>query len=336
MLTSSESYNMNSLDFIGNERTIEQLGVLLDSGHFPHAVVIEGEKGLGKKTLASFIAAALICRGENKPCLNCPQCSKAIRHIHPDVFEHTASGGANSFHVDVVRDVIKDVYVKPNEADFKVYILGNADCMSISAQNALLKVLEEPPEYVVFVLTARSKSMLLETVLSRSVVISLETVDVMQGAKYISTHFDGITFDEAKKTLATFGGNIGKAVESLTDSRSVEIADICCDICKALVEDNEYSLLCKCSVFQKDRQSIVFAADFLKNIFRDALVFDGGKNLLSGKAEIAQMLKTKLTKQKLVDLIAVCDKLKSMAVMNSNNSVLITKICYSLRQAVGR
>lgn len=327
---------MNSFDFVGNERTIEQVGVLIDSGHFPHAVVIEGEKGLGKKTLASFIAAALVCRGENKPCFDCTQCNKAKGHIHPDIFEYSASGGANSFHVDVVRDVIKDVYIKPNEADYKVYILGNADCMSVSAQNALLKVLEEPPEYVVFILTAQSKSMLLETVLSRSVVITLEGVDRNAGAKYIVSHCDNIGFDDAKKLLSTFNGNIGKTIDSIKDGKTLELANICCDICRALVEDNEYSLLRACSVFQKDRQSIVFACDFLKNIFRDSLVYSGDSNVLSGRGDVASMLKTKLTKQKLIDLISVCDKLKTMALMNSNNSVLITKICYSLREAVGR
>ncbi len=327
---------MNSFDFVGNERTIEQVGVLIDSGHFPHAVVIEGEKGLGKMTLASFIAAALVCRGENKPCFDCTQCNKAKGHIHPDIFEYSASGGANSFHVDVVRDVIKDVYIKPNEADYKVYLLGNADCMSVSAQNALLKVLEEPPEYVVFILTAQSKSMLLETVLSRSVVITIEGVDRNAGAKYIVSHCDNIGFDDAKKSLSTFNGNIGKTIDSIKDGKTLELANICCDICRALVEDNEYSLLRACSVFQKDRQSIVFACDFLKNIFRDSLVYSGDSNVLSGRGDVASMLKTKLTKQKLIDLISVCDKLKTMALMNSNNSVLITKICYSLREAVGR
>ena len=89
-------------------------------------------------------------------------------------------------------------------------------------------------------------------------------------------------------------------------------------------------------LFQKDRESIVFACDFLKNIFRDALVYGSGAQLMSGQKDTAKLLKTKLTRQKLVDLLRVCDTLKKMALMNSNNSILITKICYSLRQAAGR
>lgn len=324
------------IDFISNERIIEQLGYLIDTKRFPHAVVIEGEQGLGKRTLARSLATALVCRGEEKPCMKCAQCHKAEERIHPDIFEYSAQGGANSFHVSVIREIVKDAYVQPNEAEFKIYILGNAECMSISAQNALLKVLEEPPQYVVFILTAQSKSMLLETVISRSVVVSLESVDIDKGAGYISSHFENIGYGEAKRALETFNGNIGKTIDSFSDSKQNELAQICCDICRTLVNDSEYSLLCACSVFQRDRNAVVFACDFLKNIFRDALAYRENGDFLSGQRETARLLKTKLTRQKLIDLMNVCDTLKETALMNSNNSILITKICYSLRQAVGR
>lgn len=327
---------MKALDFIGNEKIIEQLGCLIDTGRFPHAVVIEGEQGIGKRTLARLLATALVCRGEDKPCCECTQCRKAKEKIHPDIFEYSAQGGVNSFHVDVIRDVVKDAYVQPNEAQHKVYILGNADCMSVSAQNALLKVLEEPPQYVVFILTAKSKSMLLETVLSRSVVVSLEGVDVCKGAGFISSKLENVSRDDAKAALEMFNGNIGKAIDSFSDGKENELAKVCCDICRVLVDGSEYALLCLCAVFQKDRNSIVFACDFLKNIFRDALVYGTNSDFLSGQRETAKFLKTKLTRQKLVDLMNVCDTLKEMAIMNSNNSILITKICYSLRQAAGR
>lgn len=327
---------MKALDFVGNNRVIDQLGCLIDSGRFPHALIIEGEQGLGKRTLARQLAAALVCRSESKPCMECAQCRKAVQNIHPDIFEHSASGGANSFHVDVVRNVISDAFVQPNEAEYKVYILGNADCMSVSAQNALLKVLEEPPSYVVFILTASSKSMMLETVLSRSVVVTLEGVPLDDGVKYISNHFDDVDKSNIKANLEAFNGNIGKAIDVLQEGKTGDLTNVCVELCKALVNDNEYALLTACSVFQKDRQGIVFAMELLKNIFRDALIYSSGCDLISGQLETITLLKNKLTRQKLIDLIAICDKLKEMALMNSNNSLLITKICYSLREAVGR
>lgn len=322
-------------DFIGNERVLEQLGALLDSGRFPHAIVIEGEQGIGKKTLARLLACALVCREENKPCMCCAQCRKAVKKIHPDIFEHIPAGTANSFHVDKVREIINDVYMQPNEADFKVYILADANCMSASAQNALLKVLEEPPSYAVFILTTQSKSALLSTVLSRSVVVALEGVSSDEGARYICTTAD-TDFDTARKTLETFNGNIGKALQSLQDTRTREIVDACNNMCRALVDDSEYALLTQCAVFQKDRQAIVFASELLKNIFRDALLAGNGCEYISGQQASAQLLKAKLDRQKLLRLISACDVLAEMALMNVNNSLLITKICYTLRQAVDR
>ncbi len=327
---------MKLTNFIGNEKVIDRLSKLLESGRFPHALIIEGEEGIGKKTLARDLACALVCRGEDKPCGECSQCKKAMSGVHPDISEYIPSGTANSFHVDTVRNIINDAYVQPNEADYKVYILANAHCMNPNAQNALLKILEEPPKYVVFILTTESKSALLSTVLSRSVCVSLEGVDIGRAANYITSHCEGVDYNTAKKTAETFNGNIGKAISSLQDSKTSELVDVCNKICKALASSNEYEMLTLCSAFQKDRQGVVFACDLLKNIFRDALFAGDVSEHISGQEESAALLKSSLSRQSLVKLISTCDELKSMALSNANNALLITKFCYSLNRAIGR
>lgn len=327
---------MKLTNFIGNEKVIDRLSKLLESGRFPHALIIEGEERIGKKTLARDLACALVCRGEDKPCGECSQCKKAMSGIHPDISEYIPSGTANSFHVDTVRNIINDAYVQPNEADYKVYILANAHCMNPNAQNALLKILEEPPKYVVFILTTESKSALLSTVLSRSVCVSLEGVDIGRAANYITSHCEGVDYNTAKKTAETFNGNIGKAISSLQDSKTSELVDVCNKICKALASSNEYEMLTLCSAFQKDRQGVVFACDLLKNIFRDALFAGDVSEHISGQEESAALLKSSLSRQSLVKLMSTCDELKSMALSNANNALLITKFCYSLNRAIGR
>lgn len=327
---------MKLTNFIGNEKVIDRLSKLLESGRFPHALIIEGEEGIGKKTLARDLACALVCRGENKPCGECSQCKKAMSGVHPDISEYIPSGTANSFHVDTVRNIINDAYVQPNEADYKVYILANAHCMNQNAQNALLKILEEPPKYVVFILTANSKSALLSTVLSRSVCVALEGVDNERAANYIVSHCENVDYNTAKKTAETFNGNIGKAIASLQDSKASELVDVCNKICKALASSNEYEMLTLCSAFQKDRQGVVFACDLLKNIFRDALFAGDSSEHISGQEESAALLKSNLSRQSLAKLISTCDELKSMALSNANNALLITKFCYSLNRAIGR
>lgn len=327
---------MKLTNFIGNEKVIDRLSKLMESGRFPHALIIEGEEGIGKKTLAKDIACALVCRGNDKPCGECAQCKKAIAAIHPDISEYIPAGTANSFHVDTVRNIINDAYVQPNEADYKIYILANAHCMNQNAQNALLKILEEPPKYVVFILTTNSKSALLSTVLSRSVCVSLEGVDIERAANYITSHCENIDYNTAKKTVETFNGNIGKAIDSLQDSKTSELVDVCNKICKALATSNEYEMMTLCSVFQKDRQGVVFACDLLKSIFRDALFAGESSEHISGREESAALLKSSLSRQSLIKLINTCDELKLTALSNANNALLITKFCYSLNRAIGR
>ncbi len=327
---------MKLTNFIGNEKVIDRLSKLMESGRFPHALIIEGEEGIGKKTLAKDIACALVCRGDDKPCGECAQCKKAIAAIHPDISEYIPAGTANSFHVDTVRNIINDAYVQPNEADYKIYILANAHCMNQNAQNALLKILEEPPKYVVFILTTNSKSALLSTVLSRSVCVSLEGVDIERAANYITSHCENVDYNTAKKTVETFNGNIGKAIDSLQDSKTSELVDVCNKICNALATSNEYEMMTLCSVFQKDRQGVVFACDLLKSIFRDALFAGESSEHISGQEESAALLKSNLSRQSLIKLINTCDELKSTALSNANNALLITKFCYSLNRAISR
>ena len=327
---------MKLTNFIGNEKVIDRLSKLLESGRFPHALIIEGEEGIGKKTLAKDIACALVCRGNDKPCGECSQCKKAIGAIHPDISEYIPAGTANSFHVDTVRNIINDAYIQPNEADYKIYILANAHCMNQNAQNALLKILEEPPKYVVFILTTNSKSALLSTVLSRSVCVSLEGVDIERAANYITSRCENVDYNTAKKTVETFNGNIGKAIDSLQDSKTSELVDVCNKICKALTTSNEYEMMTLCSVFQKDRQGVVFACDLLKSIFRDALFAGESSEHISGQEESATLLKSSLSRQSLIKLINTCDELKLTALSNANNALLITKFCYLLNRAIGR
>ncbi|MCH5316871.1 MAG: hypothetical protein J1E05_02735 [Eubacterium sp.] len=328
---------MNFSRFIGNEKVKEQLSFLISSKRLPHAIVLEGEEGIGKRTLAREIACALVCRGSaERPCGECAQCKKAQKGIHPDIFEYSAAGGARSFHVDVVREVINSVYMSPNEAENRIYILGNAHCMNESAQNAILKVLEEPPAYAVFILTVSSRTMLLETVLSRSVVISLDGVDAALGAEYICAHNENTDYSEALEAMIAFKGNIGKASESLIGGKMQKTVEMVNKLCAAIAADREYELI-KCgSAFSKDRQELVTVLELLKTVFRDALIGSKTGELLSGQAEAVKMLSQKFAQKRLLKLYNTAEELIEMANKNANNALLITKVCYSLREAAGR
>lgn len=326
---------MNFAGFKGNEKIKQQLEYLIASSRLPHAIILEGEEGIGKRTLAREIALNLFCREEDSPCRKCPQCSKVIKGIHPDVYEYTAEGGPRSFHIDIVRDIRNDAVMPPNEAEYRIFILGNCQCMNANAQNALLKILEEPPAYALFILTVTNKSALLETILSRSVVFKLSGVEDKEGADLICSRDESLDYNEALNAVRIWGGNIGKAAESLSDGRLSKINGIVNEVAHAMLSDNEYDLIKACSVFDRNREVLISSVTLLGTVFRDALVYPEG-DLLSGNGELARLLSGRLSKSALFRLIGACDKIRLLAEKNAGNSVLITKLCYDLRRAMGR
>ena len=143
------------------------------SGLFFHAVILEGKE---REEAALAYAGACVCSGENVPCGECTACRKVKAGIHPDVYVPQPTGASRSISVESIRFIREDAYIKPNEAPRKVYLLKDAEDMTPVAQNALLKVLEEPPDHVVFIMTCRNARDLLPTVLSRSQIFSLSDV----------------------------------------------------------------------------------------------------------------------------------------------------------------
>lgn len=151
---------------------------VLRGGRLPHAILVEGPLSSENAAFARKIAGGMLCRNEDRPCGTCRDCVKICREIHPDVLVYGGDGTARSFHIDTVRKIRQEAFIRPNEAAGKVLILENAQTMSVQAQNALLKIIEEPPANVTFILTCENKASLLDTVLSRVRVFSLDPIEI--------------------------------------------------------------------------------------------------------------------------------------------------------------
>lgn len=155
---------INSL--IGNEPIKRQLSSIKNGDGLSHAYIVSGASGSGRHTLVRELVCAMMCTAhENQPCGQCAACKKVLRDAHPDVTVLT--GGEKPISVEQVRGMKADAYIRPNEARRKVYILERAHLMNLSAQNAMLKLLEEGPPYAAFFLICQDAGMLLETVRSR-------------------------------------------------------------------------------------------------------------------------------------------------------------------------
>ena len=183
---------------------------------------------------ARFIANTLVCTGDNKPCSVCPDCIKAQGKGHPDIFETDGiKGKSKNFTVDAIREIRDDAFVIPNESDKKIYILKNGHNMNEQAQNAILKILEEPPSYVYFIIVTESKSPMLVTVLSRVQVYSLLSDE-------------GEITEKEKNAVKGF--------------------------VTALLNVNESALMEHTAIFQKNNQFARSVITLLSEVFRDALV----------------------------------------------------------------
>lgn len=167
---------MELRDFCGNGRTVAALGELFRQGRLPPCP-LPGRGGRHREeNPGPPVCRRGLCtapQGE-RPCGRCLACDKVERGIHPDVLMLTGGKGSRSFHVDSIRRLRQEAYLAPNEGRMKVFLLLDAHTMTVQAQNALLKVIEDPPQASLFVLTVRSRRQLLPTILSRVVTFSLE------------------------------------------------------------------------------------------------------------------------------------------------------------------
>ena len=214
---------------VGNKRLCEKLCLDVLSSRLSHALILEGRPGTGRHTVAINVAAALACESRESasspfPCGKCRPCKKVLEGKSPDViFVHRAPDKA-TFGVEISRYLKKDVYTAPNELDFKIYIIEEADKMTEEAQNALLLTLEEPPSYVRFILLCEHAELLLETILSRAPVLRTEPISSADIDAYIcrtdsrARQMKMSSPAEYAELLAAAKGGIGSALEYLDTS----------------------------------------------------------------------------------------------------------------------
>ncbi len=204
-------------EIIGNEAAKRTLSRAIAQNRVSNAYVFEGMPGIGKCKAADVFARGLICENQHAaPCDACPSCRKAISRNHPDVIYLTKQSGKASVGVDDVREqVLNEVYMKPYLGERRVFIIGEGDDLSIEAQNALLKVLEEPPAYATFILCVTKQDKLLNTVLSRSHIISFFPLETEAVQSFLETKYG--SNEKAGLFARLSQGSIGIAERLMAD-----------------------------------------------------------------------------------------------------------------------
>lgn len=199
-------------DIVGQEHLKEHLENAIKMDKVSHAYIINGEKNAGKEFIAKTFAMALQCENRQgiEPCGECHSCKQALSGNHPDIIFITHEKPGTIGVDDIRRQINNDVAIKPYKGPWKIYIMNEGEKMTVQAQNALLKTLEEPPAYAVLLILAANVDSLLPTVLSRCVVLNMKPAKDAQIKKYLMETME-IPDYKADICVAFARGNVGKA-----------------------------------------------------------------------------------------------------------------------------
>ena len=193
-------------NILGNDKIKKLLQESVNNNKVSHSYLFVGKSGIGKKMIAREFAKAILCLRDNKYCDNCKSCLEFDGQNNPDFFVIEPDG--NTIKIDQIRNMQRGVQEKPIISRSKVYIIDSADLMTKEAQNALLKTLEEPPEFVTIILIGENE--FLATIKSRCMVIHFNSISDSNMEKYLQENYN---MNVTSNMLEVFQGSIGKAIE---------------------------------------------------------------------------------------------------------------------------
>ena len=314
---------MGFQSLLGNERLKENISRSIARGRPSHFYLISGPKGSGKHTLATLLAAALNCTGAEKPCLTCPHCRKTLSGNHPDyitVFdpEH------KNLPVKIVRQVRDEMFIRPNEGAKKIYMIPQE--MGTEGQNALLKVLEEPPPYGVFLLLTENPNSILPTIRSRCTHLAMSGLSDEILRSELSARFPQAGSEDIGAAISRSGGYLGQAME-LLEQESI-FAPQALRFAEGFRDRNKLELALLFASMEKwKRDQILPVLEQCFAILEEALICRSGMPATSSQA---RAISAAYSGQ---DLLRCIEELKK-AILYTKSNVSVAAVCGYLAHAL--
>ena len=309
---------------VGNERLKENLTGSLRRGHISHFYLICGPEGSGKHTLANLLAAAILCGKENAPCGFCAPCRKIKEGNHPDFITVTDPEHKN-IAVKIVRQIRDDMFILPNEADHKIYLFGQD--LGIEGQNALLKVLEEPPEYGVFMLLTDNPDKILPTVRSRCTELKLSALPADVLRNVLRQQFPEAAQADIDAAMIRSGGFLGQAQKILESGESE--SEQTKQFAESFAARNVLALTDLLISMEKcKRDQLVEILGQWMDVLEAALADRSGMQAVSAQA---RLLGANRSSQELLSAIRVLQKASTYAQSNVSPAAICGTLVWELR-----
>ena len=320
---------------IGHEKIKEHLQTAIGQNKISHSYIINGETGSGKKLIATIFAETLQCEDKGiNPCGLCKSCLQTESKNHPDIIWVTHE--KYSIGVDDIRNQINhDISIKPYSSPYKIYIVPDAEKMTEQAQNALLKTIEEPPQYAIILLLTNNIERLLPTILSRCVTLNLKPVKTDLIEKYLMERCK--VPDYVARVSASFSqGNVGKALRYSSSSDFLEMKDDVLHVLKYIDEMEIYEIIEAVRHLSKYKLEINTCIDLMQLWYRDILMFKVTKdiNALLFKDEYRFILEQarKRGYEEIENIIKAMDKAKVRLDANVNFDVALDLMLLSIKE----
>ena len=304
--------------FAGNREVIGRVEQMLSARRVPQTLIIEGPAGSGRKTLAGLIAAGLLCTEGNPPCGQCAAC-RLVQSGHPDVTWVTPLKDKAAISVDQVRSVRLQAAVKPNQGSHRIFIFDGT--LNDAAQNALLKLLEEPPAFAVFMILCPHRTALIPTVVSRGTVLTLTGVSYEEALPALAAL--GLPEgEETRRALAAANGILGDILQAVDPAETAHTAARKAAL--ALAEGNRADFIRATAPLRGERGQL---PAFYEELYR--LLFAA----LSGESrEPAQQLARRLPRARLLQMAATVAEDQKILPLNPNVGLLLTGLCARLTE----
>ena len=266
-------------DVVGHKDILKYISSAVENNRVSHAYILNGERGSGKKMLANLFAMTLLGEtGDNEPCGKCHSCKQAESGNHPDIIRVTHEK-PNSISVDDIRTQVNNtVDIKPYQGPYKVYIIPQADMMTPQAQNAILKTIEEPPSYAVFLLLTENAETLLPTINSRCVMLKLRNIKDTLIKKYLMENLE-IPDYKADMCTAFAQGNMGRAIMLANSDHFNEIREEAVQLLKHISEMELNEIVAAVKNISVYKLEITDYLDIIMIWYRDVLLYKATKEI---------------------------------------------------------